>query len=821
MCAARLLSREELCYTLDPNSLNFNTTEEVEALTGMIGQDRAVRAMEFGLRVNSPGYNIYMAGPAGTGKTTYAANVTGELAADRPVPQDWVYLYDFETPDQPQAVTLPPGDGRRLRMAMEELVSDLVAEIPKAFESDQYDEQRKSIVRDFQQQSQKLFNDVEKQARTHGFTLKRTSTGFATIPLGPDGEPMDGEAFNRLPQEARNEIEGRSRQVQALVAEAVRKVGNAEKEVREKLRALEKEVALFTIDPLIRRVAEAFVGQAAVGDYLERVKEDIVSHLDLFKGEQEENPAAALLGGRKPSVGEALKRYEVTCLVDYAGAEGAPVVVEANPTYHNLIGMVEYIGSMGSLTTDHTMIKPGALHRANGGYLILQVRDVLTNPGAWEGLKRSLKTGKITIEPLGEQIRVMPTRTLRPEPIALSVKVVLIGNAHLYHLLQAYEEDFRKLFKIKADFDVEMIRNEEHVSGYAAFISSLCNRENLRHFDRTGVARVIEYSSRLADERGKVSTRFSEVVEILYEANAWADLNGSDYVTGKHVGRAIEEKIYRSNRIEEKVQESIEQGRILVDTDGSVVGQVNGLAVLGIGDYSFGKPSRITAQTFMGEKGVINIEREAELSGRIHDKGMLILAGYLGGKYAHNKPLSVSASLTFEQLYQGVDGDSASSAELYALLSALADLPLKQGIGVTGSINQKGQIQPIGGVNEKIEGFFYSCKARGLTGNQGVAIPVQNVDNLMLKEEVLEAVDAGRFHIWSLTTQDEGLELLTDVPAGEAGPDGCYPDESVHGRVDRRLTELAEGLQEFQRPAEDAPGESAPARPGDGGEEQG
>ena len=797
---------ERLRRTCDPDTFTFESTAELPPLEGMIGQERAVRAMEFGLRVRSRGYNIYMSGPPGTGKTTYALTAARQAAAERPVPSDWVYVHNFADPDCPLAIELPPGWGRRLRADMDALVAELREEIAKAFAADHHEEQRQAVVREFQERSEALLDELDRFARAAGFALRRSATGFLTIPLRSDGTPMTPEEFARLDQAERDRIEERSRTVQQQVSETLRRVRALEREARQRLEALDRDLALSVIEPLIQRLKARYASiprPERLSAYLDAVRDDVLEHLDDFRGQGEpDSGAAALLQAvrRRQAAEDDFTRYRVNVLVDHSASTGAPVVLEPHPVYYNLIGKQEYAGGQGSaVTTDHTMIKPGALHAANGGYLILQARDVLSNPASWEALKRALKTQEIRIEAMGEQYRMFPVRTMRPEPIPLDVKVILIGTPLLFHLLHEVDEDFRKLFKIKADFDVEMTRNDETMRQYAMFVGSVCRREGLKHFDRGAVARVIEHSSRLAGDQTKVTTRFNEVVEIIYEAAAWAERDGADLVRAEHVEKAIEERVFRNNRIEEKIQELIARGTILVDTEGAVVGQINGLSVMQVDDHEFGRPSRITARTFMGDKGVVNIEREVELSGQIHDKGVLTLIGYLGAKYAQQRPLTLSASLTFEQLYEEVDGDSASSAELYALLSSLADVPIRQDLAVTGSVDQFGRIQPIGGVNEKIEGFYRTCKARGLTGTQGVIIPRQNVDNLMLHPEVVEAVRQGRFHIYAVSTIDEGLELLTGMKAGEADAEGNYPPDTIHGRVSARLAQYAEGVAEYGR----------------------
>ncbi len=803
---------EKLRRRCRPEELDFCVTSaDVPPLTDFIGQERAVRAMEFGLTMKAPGYNIYVAGPPGTGKSTYTQAVVSQYAAREKPPQDWCYLYNFTDPDRPLAVALPAGAGQALQKDMEELVADLRTAIPKAFEEGQYERDKAAIVQEFQRQMDDALQRLREEAAQNNFVMKQGPSGFLFVPL-KEGKPMSPEEFEALPPEERRWLEERGRHLHQRLEETFQTGRVLEKAARERVRELEKQIVLFAAGPLVERLKEKYRAYPRLVEYLDQVLEDVTTHLDDFKGTEEkatQPPFPIPWETRDPYL-----RYRVNLFVNNAGATGAPVVVEPSPHYYNLFGKIEYRSHMGTFGTDFTMIKPGALHRANGGYLILQASDVVVDPIVWDTLKRAMKNRRALVENIGEQYRIVPTVSLRPEPIPLDVKVILIGNPWLYHLLYYFDEDFAKFFKVKVDFDTEMPRTPENLRHYVAFVGAVCRREGLRHFDRSGLAELVEYGSRLAGNQHKLSTRFNEVVEIVYEAAAWADAENAPLVTARHVKRAIEERVYRSNRLEEKIQELMLQGKILVDTSGEAVGQVNGLSVLDVGDYVFGRPSRITARTFMGEEGVVNIERETKLSGNIHSKGVLTLAGYLGGKFAQDKPLCLSARITFEQLYEGVEGDSASSAELFALLSSLADLPVKQSLAVTGSVNQHGEIQPIGGVTEKIEGFFALCKARGLTGDQGVIIPAQNVDNLMLKDEVLEAVEKGLFHIYAIRTVEEGITLLTGVPAGERGPDGTYPEDTVFGRVDRRLRAYAEGLARFG-----AGGRDGGVEPGDADED--
>ncbi len=789
------LAPEQLRWTCDPRVFAFRTTAELKADEVIVGQDRAVRALELGLTMSQPSYHLYVTGPVGTGRTTYTRKKVQAVAATMPVPPDWCYVYNFQLPDQPITLSLPPGAGMVFRKEMAELVDELKDDIRKLLTGETFESQRTQLLQSFEARVNEVWRGVEAKAAQLGFSIQRTPTGISTTPVGPSGEPISQDQFAAMSEPQREEIGRRGRELNEEVGDALRKVRAIEREAREALRELERHAVSSAAGHLVTRLKERYAEHPRVVRYLDELLADVVERLEDFK-EQEEPQLPFPL----PAIGrraDPLQRYRVNLVVDNSHLTGAPMIFETNPTYYNLLGKVEYRGEFGALVTDFTMIKVGALQQANGGFVVLQVKDLLTNPLSWEGLKRALRSGEARIENLGEQLGLVPTATLRPEPIPSNVKVVLIGTPMIFQLLYVLDEDFRKLFKIKADFDTEVDRTDESAAQYARAIGAICNRQGLHPFDRAAVAKVLEHSARLAEHQERLSTRFNEVVEIIYEASAWAERVGHDTVGAGDVIRGIDEKIYRSNRIEERLRQMIAQGQLLVDVDGGRVGQVNGLSVLQLGDYAFGHPSRITARTYVGGRGVVNIERETDMSGRLHSKGVAILVHYLGGKYAQDRPLSLNASLTFEQTYTEVEGDSASSTELYALLSELADLPVEQGIAVTGSVNQKGEIQPIGGVNEKIEGYFATCKTVGLTGRQGVMIPAQNIVNLMLREDVVDAVRAGSFHIWAVRKVDEGLEVLTGLPSGEAGSDGQYPDGTVNARVSRRLQNLAERLRQF------------------------
>ena len=787
------LTYEQLQVEYDPNLLGFETTEELEPLYDIIGQDRAVRAMEVGLKIKVRGYNIYISGLSGSGKTTFAEAYTKKLAANEPKPDDWCYVYNFDHPSQPIAIHLPAGKGKEFKKDMERFVDIIKSEIPKAFSSDDYEKEKANIIKEFQNRRGQLIEQLNKDAEKQGFKVKTTNAGIYFLPI-IEGKTLTEEEYEELDEQFKTEIREKSQQLQIGTLDIIRKIKNIEKEAEEKISEWEHKIALFAVGMHINDLRDKYKDYKQILEYLEKLQEDILENLEDFmedgsEHEQSQNLLWYALSSEEYGPEE---KYQVNLLVDNSESVGAPVITDFNPTYYNLVGKVEYENEYGAMNTDYTMIKPGLLHQANGGYLILQVDDVLRNPHSWEALKRALRTRKITIENLQEQLGLVAISTLRPEPIPLNLKVILIGSADIYQFLLEYDEDFEKLFKIKVDFDEEMDKNEENIYKLARFISSFCKREKTLPFHSTGVAKVIDYSSRLVEDRRKLTTRFNDIVEVLVESAMWADVEKSDCVYAEHVNKAIKEKEYRSNRYDEKLLKLIEEGTIMVDTEGFVVGQINGLSILDMGDYCFGKPSRITASTYIGKSGIVNIEREVEMSGTTHSKGILILSGYIGQKYAQEMPLSLTASVCFEQLYSGIDGDSASSAELYAILSSLSEVPINQGIAVTGSVNQKGEIQPIGGVNQKVEGFFELCRVRGFTGTQGVIIPHQNVVNLVLKKEVLEAVKNGKFHIYPIKTIDEGIEILTGVKAGKRKKDGTYPKGTVNYKVYEKLKSFAE-----------------------------
>lgn len=790
----------QLKRTVDPSTFDFKTTKELPNLQGIVGQERGHSVINFGLNVDKVGYNIYVAGLPGTGKNTFANSLVRKFAQDDVELFDWCYVYNFEDAYKPKVLQLPVGLGKSLKQDMEDFVQNLKADIPRAFNEESYKKEKAEIVQEFQEKTNEIFQELNKIAEKEGFVIRQSGSGFLTIPL-VNGKPITEEQYQHLDKGLVQEIEARTVKIQEKVVEFTDKIRELEKEAKKTLENLDSRVALAAAGYHLDDLKERYKDCENVLAYLEDVQDDILVNIgDFLQKEDEEgvHPLQDMLQ-RTPRNSNFPMKYEVNLIVDHTKTTGAPVITADNPTFYNLLGKVEYESRMGVMSTNFTKIKPGFLHEANGGYLIVQAKDILSKSYAWDALKRALLTKQIQIENIGEHSGLMATTSLSPEPIPLNIKVVIIGNLELYQLLYHYDEDFGKLFKIKADFDVEMDFNKENMKLLASFIHTHCNEHDLLHFDRSAVAKVVEYSIRLTSHQEKMSTRFNQIVEIIYESDTWAKLAGDNLVTKDHVEKAIREREYRSNLYEEKIQESIDEGTILIDTEGEKVGQVNGLAVYNVGQYSFGKPTRITATTFMGRRGIVNIERESKMSGKIHNKGVYILGGYLGEQFAQEHPLTLTAHLAFEQNYGGIDGDSASSTELYALLSSLSGVPIDQGIAVTGSVNQKGEIQPIGGVNEKIEGFFEVCKNKQLTGKQGVIIPHQNVKNLMLDEEVIEAVSARKFHIYAVKTIEEGIEVLTGLQAGEKDLEGNYPDGTIFAKVADQLEQYIQHSNQLEK----------------------
>ncbi|MDD2500337.1 MAG: ATP-binding protein [Geobacter sp.] len=778
---------EKLRWTCDPEQFDFTTTADLPDLVDAVGQERALRSIEFGLGVRETGFNLYISGQTGTGRTSTIRNLLRQRAKNEPTPDDWVYVYNFKDADNPISLSLPAGRGSELTADMKELVEAFKNDIPKALESKEYESRRTEVLEQYQAQSNELFDTLEAESEKHGFVLQRTVSGLVIVPQKDDHNFTQDE-YDALTEEERAKLEEQGKLLTERLNDVLRQVRDNEKATKDALAQADRELGLSCLGHRLDPLREKYVGLEKVLEYLETVQEDILKNLEDFKPQPTQPQIPGLkIARQEPS----FERYEVNLLVDNKETEGAPIVFESNPTYNNLFGRIEHVMQYGGVAvTDFTMIKAGALHRANGGYLVIDAREVLINPFVWDSLKRCIRTAEIRIEDVLEQYRFMTMVSLKPEPVPLSAKIVLVGTPWIYYLLYYQDPDYRKFFKVKAEFDSSVSRTPVVMQEYALFVATLCRDKKLLHFDRAGVACLLEYTARMVDDQQKLSSRFMEIADFVREASFWAERDGHQVITCSDVRRAAEEQLYRVNRIEERMQELFDDGTIMVDTDGVVVGQINGLSVISLGDHTFGRPSRITARTWLGQAGMINVEREVKLSGPIHDKGVLILTGYLGGLFAHSHPLSLSASICFEQNYDGVEGDSASSTELYALLSALSGIPIRQGIAVTGSVNQRGQIQPIGGVNHKIEGFYAVCKAKGLTGEQGVMIPKTNERHLMLKEEVVEAIAAGTFHLWSIETIEQGIEILTGVQAGTAGKSGSYPKGTVFYQVAQTLKKM-------------------------------
>ncbi len=795
------LTQEQLRHDCDSSCFEFQTTAEIPPLKGFVAQERPIRAIRFGLDIHSPGYNIYVSGLTGTGKTTVIKKFLDEIAVTLPTPDDWCYVYNFRDPNCPTAIHLPAGRAKHLKAEMDDLVRILKVEIPKAFDSKEYEQSMNALIVDNQEQQQQLFSQLSEKARSMGFALEMSKMGVSLVPLY-GGKPVTPEQYEALETGVKQEMEKKRTALQADINSFLREVREINKASREKVTELNRRVGLYVVGIRIEEIKEQYAGIPQVLSYLDDVQDHMLSHLDDFAEKSQEQEPSAVAQLKLETQPDAFLKYRINIVVDNTDTGGAPVINETNPTYYNLFGRVERRAQFGTFFSDFTMIRAGSYVRANGGFLVLTARDVLMNAGVWETLKRTVRNKEVRIEDLGEQYGLIPVAGMRPSPIPVNVKAIMIGNQMIYQLLYALDEDFRKIFKVKADFDYEMDWNEEALQGYAMFISDRCHVEGLLHFDPSAVAEVVEYGARLVDDQQKVSARFSDLADIVREASYWAREEEKPIVSAGHVIRAEMEKYYRSNLIEVRLREFITRGMLMVDVTGAKVGQVNGLAVVDLGDIRFGKPSRITAKTYVGKSGVVDIERESKMSGKIYEKGVLILSGYLSAKYAQESPLSMSASICFEQSYEGVDGDSASSTEIYGLLSSLSGVPIRQGIAVTGSVNQHGEVQPIGGVNQKIEGFFDVCKATGLTGEQGVLIPVQNVKNLMLRYDVVEAVRSGKFHVYAVSTIDEGVELLTGVPAG-VRTDGTYPEGTIHHLVEKRLEEFAEVLKKHGKSEEE------------------
>ena len=776
-----------------PEEFDFKTTKELSVLDGIIGQERAVKALDFGLSVKMKGYNIYMAGPSGTGKTTYACRSARKKASQEPIPSDWCYVYNFQNPKNPQAISFEPGIGKQFKEDMEKLVTTLKKELQKVFSSEDYEKQKLAIAHALEKKQNTFLDQMDALAAEYDFYVKRSESSLYFLPT-VNGEPLDEEAMEALSEEENRVIDANSLILQEKSGPILREIQNCEKECERQLDELDCKVGLSAIGKYIEEITENYKKYERVVSYMEEVQKDILEHLDQFMEQEEGNNdalAALLPMLNKKTEEDVTLKYRVNLIVDHSQTKGAPVVVSFNPTYSNLMGDTEYDSEFGNLTTDFMKIKSGLFHQANGGYLIVQAYDILSAPQAWEALRRVIKTREINMDSIRELTSVNTAPTLKPEPIPAQFKVIMIGSDYFYEVLSQCDEEFDKFFKIRAEFDYEMSRTKENIHKIAQFVKGFVERENTMDFDVSAVCAVVEYSTRAAENQSKLSTRFNYLSEILGEAYTWATLEQAAMVTSEHIHKAIREKEQRNSLYKEKYEEMLDNNIIMIDTQGTEVGQINGLAVLDMGNFAFGMPSRITATTYVGKSGIVNIEKEARMSGQTHDKGVQIITGYLGQTYAQKFPMSLSCRVCFEQNYNGIDGDSASSTELYCIISSLSELPIRQDLAVTGSVNQKGEIQAIGGVTYKIEGFFELCKKRGLTGSQGVIIPVSNIKDLVLNEEVIEAVKEGNFHIYPISHIDQGIELLMQYPVGEKNAEGVFSKDSVHGKVYAKLMEFA------------------------------
>ena len=783
------LNYKDLKLTCNPNVFKFETTEELEPIQEGIGQDRGIKALEFGIQVDVKGYNLYLEGPSGVGKTMYTKNYLDKIATKKKVPSDWCYIYNFENPNEPIAVELPAGQGKEFKDAMDGFIKEIKKDIKKTFNADDFEKEKALIRQEYETKRAALLEKLNADAAKYNFSVRSAQNGIYMTPI-VDGKPIEEEEFDKLDETVRQEYEQNSLIVQEQIMNVIGQIKEIERQSDKKISEWQSNVALLTVNVHINYLKSKYKRNKKINKFLTDVKQDVLRNIPTFLEEDSKEHIAAQQNPTTRKMDPTLN-YRVNLFVDNSNREGAPVIMDTNYSYHNIFGSLEYENYYGSLKTDHTMLKAGLMQKANGGYIIFQAKDLLANGMCYEALKKALRVKNIAIENTADQRSSMVLVSLKPEPIPLNLKVILIGNANIYQTLLSMDSDFRKLFKIKVEFEDDAPITNDNLNKLARIIHGFCAYEGLPHLDRSAMAKLVEYASKLAGSHHKVSTRFDDLMQVVGEAATWAKISKSKVVTEKFVQKALDERIDRVKKYDEKYVEMIRDNSLLINTSGFEVGTLNGLTIMSMGDYSFGKPAKITVNTYTGKSGVVNIEREVEISGPSHSKGVLILTGYLGEMFAQDIPLCLTASICFEQLYNGVDGDSASSTELYGLLSSLSGIPINQAIAVTGSVNQKGQIQPIGGVNEKIEGFFQICKMRGLTGEHGVMIPVQNVDNLQLSDEIIEAVKNKLFHIYAISTIEEGIEILTGVPAGKKDKDGKFPAGTINALVYKKLKEYA------------------------------
>lgn len=783
------LNYKNLKISCDPSIFKFKTTEELDNIETGIGQERGIKALEFGLNVDINGYNLYLEGPAGVGKTMYTKHYLDKISKKQKTPCDWCYIYNFENPNEPIALPLHAGQGKEFKEQMEVFIKDIKNDLKNTFNNEDFEKEKALIAQTYEEKREALMVKLNKKSEKYGFQVKSAQNGIYMMPI-INGKAIEQEEFEKLDDETKQNFEDNSSIVQEQILQVISEIKNIEQESQKKLSEWQSNVALLTINAHINYIRSKFKRNKKISTFLENIKKDILKNIDYFLVEPQIETQQ--MPGPRPEPPKPWENYRVNLFIDNSAQEGAPVIMDSNYSYHNIFGKLEYENYYGSLKTDYTMLKPGLLHKANGGYIIFQAHDLIENSVCYEGLKKALRQKQLLIENTADPRSPMVMVSLKPEPIPLDLKVIIVGDEQIYQTLLAVDYDFRKLFKIKVEFEDSSDNTEENMNKLARFIHGFCEQEQLPHLDPSAVAKIMEYSSRLADNQDKLSTRFNDLAQIIGEAATWAKMKKSKIVTAEFVDMALSERANRIKKYDSMYTEMIKENTLLIDTTGAKVGQINGLTIMNIGDYMFGKPVKITATTYTGKNGVINIEREVDLSGSTHSKGVYILSGYLGEKFAQDIPLSLTASICFEQLYNGVDGDSASSTELYAILSSLSGVPINQSFAVTGSVNQKGEIQPIGGVNEKIEGFFQICKMRGLDGTHSVMIPIQNQKNLNLSNEVVDAVKNGLFHIYAISTIDEGIELLTGVPAGKKDSNGNFPAGTINYLAYEKLKKYAD-----------------------------
>lgn len=784
------LSYKDLKFTCDETVFSFEDTSELTPIVTGIGQERGIKALEFGVNVDIKGYNLYLEGPSGVGKTMYAKNYLDKISKKKKTPSDWCYIYNFDNPNEPIAVSFPAGQGKEFKETMDTFIKEIKSDIKSTFNNDEFEKEKKLIKQDFEQKRSSLLEKLNEDAGKHGFQVKSAQNGIYMMPV-IDGKTIEEEEFDKLDDEIKKQFEEKSSIVQEQIMTVIAKIKEIERASDKHLEEWQSNIALLTVNSHINYIKNKYKRNKKVNKFLTDIKQDILKNISIFTADDSNSQPQQQVGPRQEPPKPWLN-YRVNLFVDNSNLEGAPVIMDSNYSYHNIFGKLEYENYYGSLKTDYTMLKPGLLQIANGGYIIFQAKDLLANGICYEALKKALRIKQLSIENTPDQRSSMVMISLKPEPIPLDLKVIMVGNDTIYQSLLAMDSDFRKLFKVKVEFAEDAPLNDENMNKLAQFIHGFCEQEELPHLDKTAVAKVVEYASKISGEKEKISTRFTDISQVVGEAATWAKMDKKKIVTANYIDTALKERIERVKKYDAKYMEMIKENTLLIETAGSKVGQINGLTVMTIGDYTFGKPVKITANTYMGKTGIINIEREVELSGSSHSKGILILSGYLGEMFAQDFPLSLTASICFEQLYNGVDGDSASSTELYAILSSLSGVPINQSMAVTGSVNQKGEIQPIGGVNDKIEGFYQVCKMRGLDGSHGVMIPVQNVQNLSLSDEIIEAVKNKKFHIYAISTIEEGIEILTGVPAGKKDSNGHFPAGTVNYLVYEKLKKYAE-----------------------------